>query len=67
MSIAEIEKMSVNDRLQAMEQLWDSLCRDEPTLDSPAWHADTLRKRKRQMDSPQAKFMTVEELRQRYH
>ena len=67
MSIVEIDKMSLSDRLQTMEQLWDSLCRDESILESPPWHEDVLQERKKLMDSPEAKFITVEELRKRYH
>lgn len=66
MSIAEIEKMSVHERLTRMEQLWDSLCREERAPVSPAWHGEILSERKKLMDAPQAKFMTVEELRKRY-
>ena len=67
MSLPEIDKMSFSDRLQTMERLWDSLCRDESILESPSWHGDVLRERKKWMDSPEAKFITVEELRKRYH
>ncbi len=31
-TIAEIEKMSIIERLQAMEELWDSLCHEESEI-----------------------------------
>lgn len=66
MSIADINKMSVHERLTVMEQIWDSLCHEEKTPNSPSWHKDILAKRKMRMDSPGAKYLTIEELRQRY-
>lgn len=66
MSIAEIKQMSVQDRLMAMEQIWDSLCNEESELDSPAWHGEVLSERKKLMDSPDAKYLTVEQLRERH-
>jgi Putative addiction module component len=32
-------------RIQATEDLWDSLCRDESCDASPGWHEDVLRQR----------------------
>ena len=58
--------MPVHERLTIMEQIWDSLCREENTPKSPSWHKDILAQRKIRMDSPEAKYLTIEELRQRY-
>jgi hypothetical protein len=43
MSALAIEKMSWDEKLRAMEELWESLSRDEARLESPAWHKDALR------------------------
>jgi len=37
-----INQMTRAQKLEAMEELWESLSRDEGQLDSPAWHADAL-------------------------
>ena len=66
MSIAEIEKMTVQERLMAMEQLWDSLCHEENEPKSPDWHSEVLSERRKLLDSPEAKFLSVEQLRERY-
>jgi len=42
MDIASIKKMTMVERLQAMELLWDSLSRDESELESPDWHHKVL-------------------------
>jgi hypothetical protein len=42
-------KMTVAEKLQAMEELWADLSRDEQ-LESPAWHETILRERANQTD-----------------
>ena len=66
MSISEIKKMSTRERLTAMEQLWDALCQEDQELDSPSWHAAVLAERKQRMDSTDARFFTLAQLRERF-
>jgi hypothetical protein len=40
-----LEKMSVEEKLQAMESLWDDLCSKAGGMSSPAWHEDVLAER----------------------
>ena len=42
MSMLTIKQMSWAEKLQTMEQLWESLSRDEDRLESPTWRADAL-------------------------
>jgi Putative addiction module component len=42
MAMLTIKQMSWAEKLQAMEELWESLSRDEDRLESPTWHADAL-------------------------
>ena len=63
MTTEEIKKMNFRERLQTMELLWDSLLEDEYRLESPAWHEDVLRKRKEKIDSNEAKFISLDELK----
>ena len=44
-SILPLEKMSVEEKLLAMELLWDDLCKKAGGLTSPAWHEDVLAER----------------------
>ena len=62
---SQIEKMSVTERLQAMDQLWDSLTRDGDEIPSPDWHQKILADRKARAQSGEAKFLTLAELRSR--
>ena len=66
MSIPEIKKMTIQERLTTMEHIWDSLCHEEVEPKSPSWHETILTERKKMMDCPDAKFLTIEQLRERY-
>ncbi len=65
MSIAEIKKMTTAERLQAMENLWEALCEDEGNLESPAWHEKILEERRRRIESGEATFYTLDQLKER--
>ena len=45
-STLPLEKMSVEEKLQAMESLWDDLCSKAGGMASPGWHEDVLAERK---------------------
>jgi hypothetical protein len=49
---SQIESMSVTERLQAMDQLWDSLNnRHGDDIPSPDWHQDLLADRRRELSA----------------
>ena len=62
---AQIDRMSTAERLQAMEQLWDALCREAGDMVSPHWHRDVLADRKARAEHGEAKFLTLAQLRTR--
>jgi putative addiction module component (TIGR02574 family) len=62
---SDIERMSVTERLQAIDQLWDSLTRDGDEIPSPPWHQDVLADRKARAQRGEAKFLTLDQLRSR--
>lgn len=52
MQASELISLPLAERLQAMEALWESLCRDAPDqMLSPAWHTDVLTARAQALDS----------------
>jgi len=63
MNIIEIRKMSMIERLQAMEALWDSLMDEDSEIESPHWHRDILEERKRKIENGKAEFVSLEELK----
>ena len=66
MSITEIKNMTTVERLEAMELLWDALCHEEEEVQSPAWHELILKKRKERIESGEAKFYTLDQLKERF-
>ena len=51
MDISDIKKMSLVERLRALELLWNSLSHDENELESPEWHKKALADRKKNLQS----------------
>lgn len=65
MTPTEIEKMSLPDRLAAMESLWASLQAGDRPLASPAWHRTLLAERQRKLRAGKAVFQSLSEVRAR--
>jgi len=63
MTTVEISKMSVQERLQTMEVLWDSLTHESTEIKSPGWHEEILRERKEKIKNGTAKFISLDELK----
>lgn len=40
-----LDKMSIEEKIQAMEALWDDLCRKAGGIASSAWHEEVLAER----------------------
>ena len=55
--------MSTVERLQAMEALWDSMLYENEKIETPNWHEDILKERKRIISNGNAKFISLAELK----
>ena len=44
-STLALERISVEEKLRAMQSLWDDLCNTAGVITSPAWHGDVLAER----------------------
>jgi hypothetical protein len=53
MSSLPIQQMLWEEKLRAMEELWESLSSEEPRLNSPVWHGDTIRETERRYEAGQ--------------
>lgn len=40
-----LESLSLEEKLHAMESLWDDLCRHADDVESPSWHQEILAQR----------------------
>ncbi|MFK5893003.1 MAG: addiction module protein [Pseudomonadota bacterium] len=56
--------MSVAQKLQIMEDLWDSL-RTEQEIDPPNWHEEVLADRTKNIQNGTTTFITLEELKRK--
>jgi len=62
---ADIERMSLEERLQTMELLWASITRTPETVPSPAWHEAVLAERLAKIKRGEGEFLTVAQLKER--
>jgi hypothetical protein len=61
----DISRMSKDERVNAMERLWESFSRDGMEVRSPDWHQQVLTGRTKIADSPDAVWIGVDELQSR--
>jgi len=57
----DIKGMTAEEKLQAMEMLWDDICRNAPDFNSPEWHKDELEKREGRVKEGKEKFVNWED------
>jgi putative addiction module component (TIGR02574 family) len=58
-----LNEMSVEEKLQTMENIWASLSADPEAIESPAWHEEELRVREARVASGEAKFIDWEKVK----
>jgi hypothetical protein len=58
--VLPLNEMSAEEKVQAMEAIWQSLCVEPDAIESPAWHEEELRVREAQIASGEAKFVDWE-------
>ena len=61
----QIEQMTLEEKLRAMEALWDDLCRREEDVPVPQWHKDLLDQRERLIQQGKARFDDWENAKKR--
>ncbi len=51
-----LNKMTVSDKLRALEDIWDDLRRTPEDVPAPSWHADVLRAREKRVREGKSGF-----------
>ena len=51
-----LKEMSLQEKLAAMELLWEDLARSPESVESPTWHKDTLDERRRRSAEGKSQF-----------
>lgn len=63
--VLPLDRMTVEEKLKAMEMLWDDLCRNERKIPVADWQKEMLDERQRQIDAGDAKFSDWESAKER--
>jgi putative addiction module component (TIGR02574 family) len=53
----QIEKLTITEKIQVMESLWDSLCAQADNISSPAWHSEVLQQREDMLNNGEDSFV----------
>jgi putative addiction module component (TIGR02574 family) len=59
-----LEKMSVDEKIQAMETIWDDLCQKAGSLASPDWHRQILQEREACIKEGSEEFISWEKAKE---
>jgi Putative addiction module component. len=65
MAVIQIDQMTLEEKLLAMEALWDDLCRREAGVPVLQWHKDLLDERERLVREGKAQFTDWETAKRR--
>lgn len=57
----DLDKMTVTQKLQMLEAIWDDLSRNPADIPSPDWHGDILAQRIKAVEEGQSSFQDWEE------
>lgn len=56
-----LDKMSIEEKIQAMEALWEDLCKSIEGVPSPEWHGKILKDRETALERGDDKFIDWED------
>lgn len=65
MTSEQIKKMSLADRVSAMEALWDSMTLTSVEVKSPIWHKQVLARRRKKIAAGKATYLTLTQLKEK--
>lgn len=60
-----LDKLTVKEKLELMERLWDELSKRPDDIPSPSWHGDVLAERVQALKEGRTEFVDWEEAKQR--
>ena len=52
-----LEQMSIEEKIQTMEIIWDDLCKKASSISSPSWHKNILREREERIKKGEDEFI----------
>ena len=63
--VIPLDKMSTQEKLRAIEEIWNDLLRSPGGVPSPDWHREVLREREEMVRKGTAKFIDLDEVKRR--
>ena len=60
-----LSTMSVDEKVQLLEQVWDNLCHQSGEVRSPEWHSAILKDRQRQIENVEMSISPWSEAKER--
>ena len=60
-----LDRMTVEEKLRALERLWEDLCRTPESVPSPAWHRDVLEARAARLQGGRERVTNWEDAKRR--
>jgi hypothetical protein len=52
-----LDKMTTEEKLLALEEIWEDLCRLPDNIPSPAWHGSVLEERQQRVEEGSSAFV----------
>ena len=52
-----LEQMSIEEKIQTMEIIWDDLCKKAGSISSPSWHKNVLNEREERIKKGEDEFI----------
>ena len=63
MGTEEIKNLDINQRLNLIDMIWQTLENQEKDIESPTWHKDILEKRLEKIEKNEVKYISLDELK----
>jgi putative addiction module component (TIGR02574 family) len=60
-----LKKMTIEEKISVMENIWDDLCKNSSNITSPDWHKNVLTEREHQIKNNKAKFTDWEKAKKK--
>ena len=66
-TVLQLEALTRQEKLRAMEELWEDLTRADERYESPNWHGDVLRAREEALKAGKDEFVPWDEAKRMLH
>jgi putative addiction module component (TIGR02574 family) len=64
-TVLPLDEMTIAEKLQVMEELWQSLCQGQTEELSPPWHAEVLKDRETRSSQGKEKILDWNEVKEK--